>query len=790
MLIVLVAASLRLYRLEEQSVADDASIISMSAPTITSCLAALRDLMPENTRLFYALQYCWGKAVGTAPYNLRILNLLLNICTVLMLYQIGCEIRGKTTGLIVGLSAALSSTLLYHSQSLTPYSLLMLCEILSFYSFWRMLQKESYSWAVINTLMNICVVWTHMDALFVLVAEGFVLLVLRFRTPKIIVFWGGLHLLAHIPTLTYLLNLPPVDLPGAYEFFQPSTFYSFFAILFGFDSANLNQDFAIAQLRIWPSISEPYASVLMRSFIKMGSVLFVVNVMFFLMLIGKTFHACRRLAMNERFSTDEEKRKAESLVFLLFLYLIPPSILAIISHLWQPYFFPRYNLSVLLVLTVINGVMIGGMRRRLIRWGSAFLLFALLFSQISILAPGNARTNWHSLTRDIYADATEGDIVLVGGDYHLAQYFLNTPKNSLPVICLPLSHVYSHIPDVRTDAFSAASISRRYLEQLDHGTCRKSVWFTYVRMYQQGPLPDMEEAARAEGLTCEFREYPGGESLKRYRLSLQTPSPPNSLRNPLEVGPVTKFLGEAPDIQKAQTELRYWTSQSNFILGSLTPLFYSVSDPRQLQRLIAPFERAGLLENAGIILRDSPRWPKDPAVCSLMPEGGYIIGETDFSYTILRGHLVLPRIRTTEQLLCFLKGGAIPSPSEKEVDTFLEEGAFYRAAFYYDKSMRALEKGLALDIRSIGLWASLATTKAAMKDDEGAMEAVENVCALDEKLRPWLHPLAKALFRTHDAQRVRTCLKLIPNEITLANEWMQRIRQLDLSDCGNEKPAL
>jgi mannosyltransferase len=129
--------------------------------------------------LYYALAWFWTQATGTSEWGLRSLSALAGVATIPVVYLIGRELRGRSTGLLAAALVAVNPMLLWYSQEARAYSLLALFCSLSLLFTVRAVRdgerRDFRAWGVFSALA----LATHYFAVFPLLAE--VLLLLRRR---------------------------------------------------------------------------------------------------------------------------------------------------------------------------------------------------------------------------------------------------------------------------------------------------------------------------------------------------------------------------------------------------------------------------------------------------------------------------------------------------------------------------------------------------------------------------------------------------------------------------------
>ncbi|MGE5408368.1 MAG: glycosyltransferase family 39 protein [Syntrophothermus sp.] len=128
--------------------------------------------------LYYALAWIWTQVAGTGEVGLRSLSALAGVATVPVVYLLGVELRGRTTGLAAAALAAVNPMLLWYSQEARAYALLTLLCALSLLFCFRALRHGRRADVAAWGLFSALALATHYFALF-LVAGEIALLVRR-----------------------------------------------------------------------------------------------------------------------------------------------------------------------------------------------------------------------------------------------------------------------------------------------------------------------------------------------------------------------------------------------------------------------------------------------------------------------------------------------------------------------------------------------------------------------------------------------------------------------------------
>ncbi len=134
-LVTILALSLRLYRLDGQSLwYDEGTSVALAQHSIATIIhSAALDIHPP---LYYIVLHYWVRLFGVSEFAVRLLSALAGVGVVWLVYLIGRRLQGSTIGLWAAFFAALSPFLVYYSQEARMY---MLATLLGALSTWLVL---------------------------------------------------------------------------------------------------------------------------------------------------------------------------------------------------------------------------------------------------------------------------------------------------------------------------------------------------------------------------------------------------------------------------------------------------------------------------------------------------------------------------------------------------------------------------------------------------------------------------------------------------------------------------
>jgi uncharacterized membrane protein len=207
--IAALALALRLYRIGAESVWWDeyTSVAYLDAPTLWSFLKLNRTLDPATFPLYYVLEYLWWSWVSNSIAGVRVLSVILGLAALPLLYMLGRMLFNRTAGVIAALLLALSPIHVFHAQGVRMYVLFNLLAIASMLTFVYLLRDGRKRWWGVHFVVSVLLLWTHPFAGLVLAAQVAYLLLFHFRSPKLILAWGGLNFSAVMTLGVYIASV-------------------------------------------------------------------------------------------------------------------------------------------------------------------------------------------------------------------------------------------------------------------------------------------------------------------------------------------------------------------------------------------------------------------------------------------------------------------------------------------------------------------------------------------------------------------------------------------------------
>lgn len=159
-LVVFFAILLRFFWLTHQSLWYDEglSLINSDATNLPESIIKIFSVKNANRfqPLYFIILAAWRNLFGETEYALRSFSALLGIGTTITIYFTALKIYGKNHALWSLTIAAFSSFLVYYSQEVRPYSLLLFIAALQLFFFSKILDKKKDHEQIYRYLFWIC----------------------------------------------------------------------------------------------------------------------------------------------------------------------------------------------------------------------------------------------------------------------------------------------------------------------------------------------------------------------------------------------------------------------------------------------------------------------------------------------------------------------------------------------------------------------------------------------------------------------------------------------------------
>ena len=455
LLILVLAAFLRFYRLDAQSLwADEGNSVSLSGRSLDHITAgAAHDIPPP---LYYYLLHFWMRVFGNSEFAVRALSALLGIALVHLTYLLGRHLSDHWLGLVAAFLSAVSPFQVYYSQEARMYILLAALSALSVYSFPRFLGAEAvktqntqhatrnrYLWAGLYVIATALSLYTHYSFPIVMVMENLLFaiwLAISWRQGR-----GTGRFLRWVVIQLAIIALYWPWLPIAFR--QVSNWPSIsqpYGILFVVQEA-------VRLFSLGPTAGTQYISLLLLGF----AAIFIAGAWPSIppSLSGRgrgRVNSTPTLPLRGGGSERSQSLIPHSLIASLpLLYCLFPVLMMYVLSLWRPAYRPKFFLvgSPAFCLILARGVVqLSGVagKRLATRYllPAACLIFITVASNTSLqnyyFAPQYARDDYRGIAQYISALQKKGDAILLNApnQWEIFTYYY---QGDSPVYPLPRS---------------------------------------------------------------------------------------------------------------------------------------------------------------------------------------------------------------------------------------------------------------------------------------------------------------------------------------------------------------
>ncbi len=172
LLIVALAAVARFATLDTPTFWFDESLtVIETRKTVAGMWDAIREV-EVNPPVYFFVAWIWRKFLGEGEIALRALSALLGTATVPVMYAAARELASRRAGLIAAALTATSPLLIWYSQEVRTYPLLVFLSALSFMFFVYSLNRKEPRWLVGWAVASALALGTHYFAVMVVVPEA------------------------------------------------------------------------------------------------------------------------------------------------------------------------------------------------------------------------------------------------------------------------------------------------------------------------------------------------------------------------------------------------------------------------------------------------------------------------------------------------------------------------------------------------------------------------------------------------------------------------------------------
>jgi len=163
-LLVLVAFSIRAASLDAQSLwRDEVDALRFATAPRSEILGNFTQ-PGWNGPLYFLLLRGWVALTGTSGYAMRLFSLIPGVLSIPLIYVLGRRLFEPATGLISALLAATSPYLVWYSQEVKMYALVLALSLLAIYGLRRGLESGRWSWWLTQMAATTLAFYSHILA--------------------------------------------------------------------------------------------------------------------------------------------------------------------------------------------------------------------------------------------------------------------------------------------------------------------------------------------------------------------------------------------------------------------------------------------------------------------------------------------------------------------------------------------------------------------------------------------------------------------------------------------------
>ena len=155
-------------------------------PVTQICFMVASDMHPP---FYYIISYYWTRLFGESLYAIRSLPVVIGLISILALYMLVCPPLGEEVALISSGFLAISPMFIHFNQLARNFSLMTLLVILSFMLLFKLYKSFERKFAVLYGIALFLSIFTHYYAIFFVLTQVLIILMLEFRGEKHFLRW-------------------------------------------------------------------------------------------------------------------------------------------------------------------------------------------------------------------------------------------------------------------------------------------------------------------------------------------------------------------------------------------------------------------------------------------------------------------------------------------------------------------------------------------------------------------------------------------------------------------------
>jgi 4-amino-4-deoxy-L-arabinose transferase-like glycosyltransferase len=493
---MLAALGVRLYRIGQESAWFDevASLQHLGAPDLLTFLRLERSSDPPMVPVYFTIEYLWSRLTDGSAFSMRVLSIIFGCLGIALIARWAWEYGGPWAGLVSASVCGLSVPHVYYSQEIRPYALVMLLATGSSYAFLRALRTSERRWWAVNVSANILLMWTHLFASFLLLAEGlfFAAYALWRGRLRSFLVWAIVHVPSFLLWGLWFLTIDYHALDDASAWKSdlvhgPRMLVEAFTMFAG------GRFFWLREAPLIPGIPT--------------GALFAL--LFLAALIGLGWKIIRG-SKRPRDGDPSASQNGAALTYAFWLtwLVVPPVALVLFSSLLYPSHLSRYVIYSMAPLHLLAGGFVASLRRSSAKVAFTAALVALYATNMAMV-PRPWRLDWNAAASHVKSQMKPADALLVMGDTHR----------------LSLAYAMQLGPEQIQAGRSAKEVVEKAGQSIAAG---HTAWVTgRVDVFSMPGSENLESALAAGGLACRKAEFGNAQpALVVYRVQTGPTSGP------------------------------------------------------------------------------------------------------------------------------------------------------------------------------------------------------------------------------------------------------------------------
>jgi uncharacterized membrane protein len=195
--VVLLGLCLRVHDLTAQSLSHDEIFSVVLARTTLPQIVqgTANDVHPP---LYYVTLHYWMNLFSASEFAVRFLSVVFGVAAIPIIYLLGRSLFDEQVGFASALILAVSTFNIQYAQETRMYSLMVLLALISMYFFVSLFERNSFAISAGYVLSTTLLLYTHVLAVFIVIAQNIFVVLLFFFSRKQTVLlkrWAALQVL-------------------------------------------------------------------------------------------------------------------------------------------------------------------------------------------------------------------------------------------------------------------------------------------------------------------------------------------------------------------------------------------------------------------------------------------------------------------------------------------------------------------------------------------------------------------------------------------------------------------